>query len=230
MSEHTVKSFDEELAHLTNMVARMGGLAEAQMAAALQSLATRDSDLAARVVASDTQVDELEQEVQHFTIRLLALRQPMAADLRQIVAGLKIASELERVADYAANVAKRALVLNQQPAVKPVGAVLNLGRLVQDILKDIMDAYVDRDVDKAVAVWNRDEEVDDLYTGLFRELITYMMEDPRTITSCTHLMFMAKNIERVGDHATNIAETLHFLVVGTPLKGVRPKGSSVEAE
>jgi phosphate transport system protein len=229
MSEHTVKSFDEELSHLSNTIARMGGLAEAQLGAALQALGNRDSDLAVRVVAADAQVDELEQEVQHFTVRLLALRQPVAADLRQIVAALKIASELERIADYAANVAKRALVLNQQAAVKPVGAVINLARLVQSILKDIMDAYVEQDVDKAIGVWNRDEEVDDLYTGLFRELITYMMEDPRTITACTHLMFMAKNIERIGDHATNIAETLHFLVVGTPLKGSRPKGPSVEA-
>jgi phosphate transport system protein len=230
MTDHTVKSFDDELSRLSNTIARMGGLAEAQLAASLQALGSRDSDLAARVVAGDIQVDELEQDVQHFTVRLLALRQPVAADLRHIVAALKIASELERIADYAANVAKRAMVLNQQPAVKPVGAVLNLARLVQDILKDIMDAYIEQDVEKAIRVWNRDEEVDDLYTGLFRELITYMMEDPRTITSCTHLMFMAKNIERIGDHATNIAETLHFLVVGTPLKGARPKGVSIEAQ
>lgn len=224
MSEHTVKSYDEELAHLSNIIARMGGLAEAQLAAALQALAKRDSDAAARVVANDSAVDSMEQDVQHFTVRMLALRQPMAADLRHIVAALKISSELERVADYAANVAKRSMVLNQQPAVQPVAAVLNLARIVQEILKDIIDAYVERDVEKAIKVWNRDQEVDDMYTGLFRELITYMMEDPRTITACTHLMFMAKNIERIGDHATNIAETLHFLVVGTPLKGARPKG------
>jgi len=159
-----------------------------------------------------------------------ALRQPVASDLRHIVAALKISSELERIADYAANVAKRTLVLNQLPAVKPVSAVLHLARIVQEILKDILDAYIERDVEKAIRVWNRDEEVDDMYTGLFRELITYMMEDPRTITACTHLMFMAKNIERIGDHATNIAETLHFLVVGTPLKGARPKGNTVQAE
>jgi len=230
MSDHTVKSYDEELAHLTNIIARMGGMAEAQFAAALQALSKRDSDLAARVVAGDTRVDELEHEVQQFTVRLLALRQPVASDLRHIVAALKISSELERVADYAANVAKRSLVLNQLPPVKPVNAVLHLAHLVQEILKDILDAYIERDVDKAVRVWNRDEEVDDMYTGLFRELITYMMEDPRTITACTHLMFMAKNIERIGDHATNIAETLHFLVVGTPIKGERPKGNTVDTE
>lgn len=230
MTEHTVKSYDEELAHLTNIIARMGGMAEAQFAAAVQALARRDSDLAARVVAGDARVDELEQEIQSFTVRLLALRQPVASDLRHIVAALKISSELERVADYAANVAKRTLVLNQLPAVKPVSAVQHLARIVQEILKDILDAYIERDVEKAIRVWNRDEEVDDMYTGLFRELITYMMEDPRTITACTHLMFMAKNIERIGDHATNIAETLHFLVVGSPLQGARPKGNTVEAE
>lgn len=230
MSEHTVKSYDEELTHLTNIIARMGGLAEAQLTAALQGLSTRDSDLAANVVAGDARIDELEHEVQHFTVRMLALRQPVASDLRHIVAALKISSELERVGDYAANVAKRSLVLNQLPAVKPVSAVLHLARIVQEILKDIIDAYIERDVEKAISVWNRDEEVDDMYTGLFRELITYMMEDPRTITACTHLMFMAKNIERIGDHATNIAETLHFLVVGSPLKGTRPKGHAVEFE
>jgi phosphate transport system protein len=224
MSEHTVKSYDEELAHLTNIIARMGGMAEAQFSSALHALAKRDGELAARVVAGDGRIDELEQEVQTFTVRLLALRQPMAGDLRHIVAALKISSELERIGDYAANVAKRALVLNQLPAVRPITAVLHLGKLVQEILKDILDAYIERDVDKAIRVRNRDEEVDDMYNGLFRELITYMMEDPRTITASTHLMFMAKNIERIGDHATNIAETLHFLVVGSPLRGARPKG------
>lgn len=230
MSEHTVKSYDEELAHLTNIIARMGGMAEAQFTAALQALGKRDSELAARVVPGDARVDELEQEIQTFTVRLLALRQPVASDLRQIVAALKISSELERIADYAANVAKRTIVLNQLPTVQPVSGVLHLARIVQEILKDILDAYIERDVDKAIRVWTRDEEVDDLYNSLFRELITYMMEDPRTITACTHLMFMAKNIERIGDHATNIAETLHFHVVGTPLKGARPKGSSVQAD
>lgn len=230
MSEHTVKSYDEELAHLTNIIARMGGMAEAQLAAAMQALSRRDSDLAARVVAGDARIDELEQEIQQFTVRMLALRQPVASDLRHIVAALKISSELERVGDYAANVAKRSMVLNHLPAVKPVTAVIHLAKLVQEILKDVLDAYIERDVEKAVRVWNRDEEVDDMYTGLFRELITYMMEDPRTITACTHLMFMAKNIERIGDHATNVAEILHFLVVGTPLKGNRPKSSELDGE
>jgi phosphate transport system protein len=230
MNQHTVKSYDEELSHLTNTIARMGGMAEAQLAAALRALGKRDSDLGARVVAGDVRVDELEQEVQQLTIRMLALRQPVAGDLRHIVAALKISSELERVADYAANVAKRVLVLNQLPAVKPVPAVLHLAQIVQQILKDVLDSYVERDVDKAIQVWTRDEEVDDMYTGLFRELLTYMMEDPRTITACSHLMFMAKNIERIGDHATNIAETVHFIVNGTKIQGERPKGAPIESE
>jgi phosphate transport system protein len=226
MNEHTVRSYDEELSHLTNLIARMGGLAEAQLEGAIQALVKRDSDLASKVIASDTKVDEIEQEVHSFTVRLLALRQPVAHDLRLIVGALKISGDLERIADYAANVAKRALVLNQVPPVKPTAGVPRLGRLVQEIVKEVLDAYVEQDNDKAVKVWRQDEEVDDMYTGLFRELITYMMEDPRNITACIHLMFIAKNIERIGDHATNIAETIHFLVEGTHIRELRPKGDS----
>ncbi len=225
--EHTVRSYDEELSHLTNLIARMGGLAEAQLDSALQALVKRDSDLAGKVIASDVKVDELEQEVHGFTVRLLALRQPVAHDLRMIVGALKVSGDLERIADYAANVAKRTLVLNQLPPVKPTSGVPRLGRLVQEIVKDVLDAYVEQDNERAVKVWRQDEEVDDMYTGLFRELITYMMEDPRNITPCIHLLFIAKNIERIGDHATNIAETIHFLVQGTPIRELRPKGASV---
>jgi len=225
--EHAVRSYDEELAHLTNMIARMGGLAEAQLDGAIQALVKRDSDLAGKVIASDIKVDELEHEVHSFTVRLLALRQPVAHDLRLIVGALKISGDLERIADYAANVAKRALVLNQLPPVKPTAGVPRLGRLVQEIVKEVLDAYVEQDNDKAIKVWKQDEEVDDMYTGLFRELITYMMEDPRNITACIHLMFIAKNIERIGDHATNVAETIHFMVEGRPIRELRPKGESV---
>jgi phosphate transport system protein len=221
---HTVRSFEDELTQLTNIVVRMGGLAEAQLAGAIHAVVRRDSDLASRVVASDAKIDEMEQEVHAFTVRLLALRQPVADDLRAIVAALKISADLERVGDYAANVAKRALVLNQVPPVRPVGGIPAMGRLAQDIINDVLDAYVERDVEKAMAVWHRDEDIDSMHTSLFRELITYMMEDPRNITACTHLMFIAKNIERIGDHATNIAETIHFLVKGQALTGERPKG------
>lgn len=224
--EHTVRSYDDELSHLSNLIARMGGLAEAQLESGLRALVTRDSDLAGRVIAGDAKVDEVEQEVHAFTLRLLALRQPVAQDLRLIVASIKISGDIERIADYATNVAKRALVLNQMPPVNPVAGVARLGRQVQEIVKTVLDAYAEQDVDKAIRVWKQDEEVDDMYTSLFRELITYMMEDPRNITPCIHLHFIAKNIERVGDHATNIAETVHFLVRGRQLPTARPKGDA----
>jgi phosphate transport system protein len=227
MNEHTVRSYDEELSYLNNLIARMGGLAEAQLDGAIQALVKRDGDLASRIVAADAKVDELEHEVHAFTVRLLALRQPMAQDLRAIVGALKVSGDLERIADYAANAAKRVLVLNQLPPAKPVSGVPRLARLVQQILKEVLDAFVEQDVDKATQVWTQDEEVDEMYTGLFRELITYMMEDARNITACIHLMFIAKNIERIGDHATNIAETIHFLVKGVPIREARPKGESV---
>jgi phosphate transport system protein len=202
-------------------------LAEAQLDGAIQALVKRDSELASRIVAADSRVDELEHEVHDFTVRLLALRQPMAQDLRSIVCALKVSGDLERIADYAANAAKRVQVLNQLPPAKPVSGVPRLARLVQHILKEVLDAYVEQDVERATKVWTQDEEVDEMYTGLFRELITYMMEDARNITACIHLMFIAKNIERIGDHATNIAETIHFLVNGVPIREARPKGASV---
>ena len=155
---------------------------------------------------------------------MLALRQPMARDLRSVVGALRIASDVERIADYAANVAKRAIALSQMAPVRPVFQIPRMGAVARDMTRDVLDAYVTRNVEKAIEVWNRDEELDEMYSSLFRELLTYMMEDPRNITASTHLLFIAKNIERIGDHATNIAETVHYLVVGTPLRGVRPKG------
>jgi phosphate transport system protein len=175
------------------------------------------------VIEGDAKVDALEREVESLVVRLLALRQPMARDLRQIVAALKTATDLERICDYAANVAKRSIVLNQSAPVKPVYALPRMGALCQGMIKDMLDAYVERDADRALAVWLRDEELDEMYTSLFRELLTYMIEDARNITPCTHLLFMAKNLERIGDHATNIAETLYFLVHGKPLAQIRPK-------
>jgi len=223
--DHTVRSFDAELLKLANTVVRAGGLVEAQLAAAMQALVRRDSQMAADVVAGDAKVDALEQEIQDMAVRLLALRQPVAQDLRHIVSALRIAGDLERIGDYGANVAKRTMVVNQAPPVRTVAAMPRMARLAQEIVKDVLDAYVERDVERAIAVWRRDEEVDELHTSLFRELVTYMMEDPRNITACTHLMFIAKNIERIGDHATNIAETIYYLVQGRPLKDARPKGA-----
>ena len=225
-SEHIIKSYDQELQRLDNIVAEMGGLAESQLNSAMEAVAKRDTDLAARVIESDARVDELEREIEALVIRLLALRQPMARDLRQIIAALKISTDLERIGDYAANAAKRSIALDQFGAVKPIYALPRMGRLGSAMIKDVLDAYVERDADKAMAVWLRDEELDEMYTSLFRELLTYMIEDPRNITTGTHLLFMAKNLERIGDHCTNIAETLYFLVNGTPMQQVRPKRDS----
>jgi phosphate transport system protein len=229
-SEHVIKSYDEELRRLNNTITEMGGLAESQLAAAIEAVVERDSDLAASVVEGDTRVDQLQHDVDNLTIRLLALRQPMARDLREIVAAIKIASDLERICDYAANVAKRSIVLNQSPPAQPVYALPRMARVAELLVKDVIDAYVARDAGKAYTVWMRDEELDEMYASLFRELLTYMMEDPRNIGPSTHLLFMAKNIERIGDHATNIAEDLYYLVHGTPLTQQRPKGDNSSLE
>jgi len=224
MAEHIVKSYDEELNRLENTIMQMGGLAETQLIAAIRAVEERDSDLAADVVETDQEVDQLEQDVGHLVVRLLALRQPLARDLREILGALKVASDLERMCDYAANVAKRSIALNQAPPVRPVYALPLMAKFAAELIHDVLDAYAKRDAQKALEVWMRDEELDEMYSGLFRELLTYMMEDARNITASTHLLFMAKNIERIGDHATNIAETLYFAVNGTTLNQARPKG------
>src|SRR6202022_2239399 len=190
-SEHIIKSYDEELRKLSNTITEMGGLAESQLATAIDAVVKRDSELAASVVEGDAKVDQL------------------ARDLREIFAALKIASDLERICDYAANVAKRSMALNQTPPVRPVYALPRMARLAELLVKEVIDGYVAHDAEKAYAVWTRDAELDEMYSSLFRELLTYMMEDPRNISACTHLLFMAKNIERIGDHATNIAEDVY---------------------
>ena len=221
--QHIVSSYDEELEHLNKTIMQMGGIAESQLDQAIESILKRNSAMAQEVVETDYKVDDLEHEVAAFTVRLLALRQPMAVDLRNIVAALKISSDLERIADYASNVAKRSIALSQFPKVNLVQTVPRMGRQVQQMLKDILDAYAQPDAEKALRVWESDEEVDEMYTSIFRELLTYMMEDPRSITVCTHLLFMAKNLERVGDHVTNIAENIYFFVHGAPIPENRPK-------
>ncbi len=225
-AEHIVKAYDQELDQLNNTIAQMGGLAEIQLANAIAAVVQRDPELAAETVEADVRIDALEHEVQDQVVRLLALRQPMARDLRNIVAALKISSDIERIGDYATNVAKRAIVLSQTQAVKPAYAVPRMGAIAQALIKDVLDAFAERNTEKAMRVWRSDEELDDMYSGLFRELLTYMMEDPRNITPSTHLLFIAKNIERIGDHATNIAETVHFLVEGGSFREHRPKGDN----
>ena len=226
-SEHTLKRFDEELERLNATINEMGGLTESQFAKGLAAVRDRDTATAEEVIADDARVDALDAAVQEQTVKLLALRQPMAVDLRVVLSSIKIAAALERIADYAKNTAKRSIVLAQaSPPPSAVAGIDRLGRLVRTALKDVLDAFADDDVAKAHSVWQRDEEIDQVYTGLFRELLTYMMEDPRTITACTHLMFMAKNIERAGDHVTNIAELVSFRIAGHGFDEVRPKGSA----
>ncbi len=224
MTDHIVKSYDEELNRMTGVIAQMGGLVEQQISASVAALVRRDTERAAEIVAIDRRIDMLEDEVEQLALRLLALRHPVAFDLRQVTTALKIASDLERMGDYAANVAKRTITLSKLEPIRPSFQIPRIAELVQGMVKDVLDAFVDRDVEKALSVWRRDEDVDAIYNSLFRELHTYMMEDPRHITPCTHMLFIAKNLERIGDHATNVAEQVNFLVRGKTVEEERPKG------
>jgi len=225
-TDHIVKSFDEDLKRLNNVIAEMGGLAEAQLTRAVESLVRRNTELATQVVQDDKRIDTLETEVGQMTVRMLALRQPMAQDLREVVAAIKIASDIERIGDYAKNIAKRAIVLSAHAPLKPVTSIPRMSQLALHIIKDVLDAYIEKDAEGARAAWRRDEEVDEMYNSVFREMLTYMMEDPRNIGPCTHLLFIAKNIERIGDHATNVAEIVYYLVHGRSLDEERPKGDT----
>lgn len=229
MTDHTVKSFHEELEALATCIAQMGGLTEAQLAGAMEAVSRRDTALAERTVREDRRVDVLEAEIEQRAIRLIALRQPMASDLREAVASIKISIDLERIGDLAKNIAKRAIVIQGDfdTPVRLIQGISRMGRLAQGRLKQVLDAYTNRDANAAMEVWRDDEEIDEMYNSVFRELLTYMMEDPRTIGACTHLMFIAKNIERIGDHATNVAETIRYLVTGDPTSDERPKGDFV---
>ena len=212
--EHIVKSYDSELKRLYGEITRMGEIAAAQLDAAIDALSRRDSKAARHVVGNDVAIDALEREVSQDVLRLLALRQPMARDLREVYGALRISADIERIGDYAKNVAKRSIVLNDAAIVPAAKALPELARTANGLVRDAMSAFRNRDSALALAVRSRDAELDELYTRLFRELLTYMAEDPRTITPCTHLMFIAKNIERIGDHATNVAEYTHFIVSG----------------
>ena len=224
MNEHIVKSFTEQLEALANSVAQMGGLVEAQFGNAIEAIAKRDTKQAEAAILTDERVDELQQSVEEQALKVLALRQPMAVDLRTTLAAIRIASELERIGDYAKNIGKRSLVLNREPPIRLTQTLGRMGRQAMSQLKAVLDAYSNRDANAAKSVWFQDEEIDELYNSLFRELLTYMMEDPRTIGLCTHLLFVAKNIERAGDHATNIAETVYHMSTGEYLRyDKRPK-------
>lgn len=222
-AEHIVKSFEQELHRLRDLISEMGGIVENQVALAAEAILSRDATAAGKVLEADSKVDAIEREVEQFAIRLLALRQPVGGDLRLIVAAMKITGDLERMGDYASNVAKRSMVLGEHPLPYSLGGLAHMARLVQENLKLTIDAAGENDPEKAHQVWRSDESIDDLYNTIFRELITYMMEDARNITACTHLLFIAKNLERIGDHATNIAETIYYAVTGETLPDARPK-------
>lgn len=227
--KHIMTSFETDLKKLRDMIAVMGGLVERAVANAAEALLTHDASAAAEVVAQDPAVDAEEHAIEQAAVRLLALRQPVADDLRQVVQALKVTTDLERIGDYAANIAKRSMVINQLPNVPSLSGLGQMARLVQQNLKSSIDAVGDADPQKAIAVWRADQMVDDLYNTIFRELVTYMMEDARSITACTHLLFIAKNLERIGDHTTNIAELTYYAVTGESLPDFRPKGDQTSA-
>jgi phosphate transport system protein len=219
---HTVKAFDQDLDRLQALIARMGGLCESQIKAAIKVLVERDAETAVTVIADDARIDALEAETEALAIQIIALRSPVASDLRTVIAALKISSLLERVGDYAKNIAKRATVLARSQPVGPMVIVPEMARVVTEMLKSVLDAYVTEDSELALAVWERDSVVDDFYNSLFRALLTFMMENPQLIASSTHLLFIAKNLERIGDHATNIAELVHYSATGIQIEN-RPK-------
>ena len=227
MTDHTTKAFDVDLREITRMVADMGHEVEKEIAHALDGLGNRDADLAQRAIALDAGIDALQHEIEEKAVLTIARRQPMAIDLREIIGAVRIANDLERMGDLAKNIGKRVGPLSEDlhPANLMLG-VERMGELVLGRIRQVLDSYAKRDLELALTVWNGDEEIDSACTSLFRELLTYMMEDPRNITYCLHLMFCAKNIERMGDHATNIAETVYYIVEGRAIAEQRPKGDT----
>jgi phosphate transport system protein len=222
--QHTVRSYDDELSDLAQKIAEMGGLAEQQVADSVAALSSHDGAAAQRIIAGDQRIDKLQRQIEDTAVSMIARRQPVGPDLREIMAAIHIANDLERVGDLAKNTAKRVFAVETNfAAQRLVAGVEHIAELSQAQLKSVLDSYAARDINSARGVWERDDEIDAMYTSLFRELLTYMMEDPRNITFCTHLLFAAKNLERIGDHATNIAETVHYLISGTPLTDERPK-------
>ncbi len=232
MTEHIVRSYDADLEGLRRSLAEMGGMSERRLGDSTFALVRRDTALAQKVISADQRLDNLQREVEEKAVLTIARRQPLANDLRELISAIRIAADIERVGDLAKNIAKRAVAISGQfqPPHRAVVGLEHISRLVQAQLKDVLDAYAAGNEQQALEVWRRDDEIDALYTSLFRELLTYMMEDPRNITYCTHLLFCAKNIERIGDHTTNIAETIHYLITGDSLDVNRPKLDTTNIE
>lgn len=227
MMEHTIKAFDADLQDLGRMIAEMGGLAERQISDALEALSRKDEALATTIIATDGRIDALQREIEEKAILTIARRQPLGVDLRDIVGALRVSNDLERIGDLAKNIAKRVGVVAGEASLSTVmRGVEHMTEMVLSQIKDVLDAYARRDTEKAVQVWRSDGEIDAVNNSLFRELLTYMMEDTRKIGVCIHLMFCAKNIERMGDHATNIAETIYYMVEGQILPDERPKSDT----
>ncbi|KRB58851.1 PhoU family transcriptional regulator [Rhizobium sp. Root708] len=223
-STHIFSAYDDDLKYLSRRISEMGGLAEQMVSDAVRALVNGDTGLAQKVISDDVILDHAEREVGDKAIVTIARRQPMAADLREIMGSIRIAADLERVGDLGKNTAKRVIAVQNTGVPRKLARGLeHLSELALVQLKEVLDVYTSRAADKAKSIRERDEEIDAMYTSLFREMLTYMMEDPRNITSCTHLLFCAKNIERIGDHATNIAETIYYMATGAQPEGERPK-------
>ena len=219
--KHSVRSYDDDIEEITKLITEMGAIVEQQVAYAAQALSDRDERLARTAIDRDSRVDHLEEKLDQTAIRVLATRQPMAIDLRVIAMALKISNDLERMGDYAVSIAKRTIRVQSGVTMRPIPTITLMAEMCQEMVKDVLDAYIARDPEKAMAVWKRDQEVDNAYNSVFRELLTYMLEDPRKITPCIDLVFIAKNLERIGDHATNIAEKIHYMIHGDEINRSR---------
>ena len=225
MSDHTMKAYDKELETLERRIAEMGGIAEKMVIDAMDALAGSDAALAQAVIQTDDRLDALQREIENAAVLTIARRQPMAVDLREIVGAIRVAGDLERVGDLAKNIAKRSIKIGAEPrSPREIVGLKHMNDVAAELLKDVLDAFAQRDADRARIVWERDAELDALEDSVFRDLLTHMMEDPRNISYCAHLLFCSKNIERIGDHATNIAETVTYLVTGQTLPPQRVKG------
>ncbi len=224
--QHLIRSYEQELTQLRGLIVQMGGIVELQFELATQAVIDRDAEAATQAVEADPKVDALERDIEQFVIRLLALRQPMAGDLRLIIGALKASDDLERIGDYAANVAKRSIVLTQAPPSFSLIGLAHMADLVRQNLHRMVTALDDSDAAMAAEIWRADKAVDDMYNAVFRELMTYMLENSHNITPCTHLLFVARSLERIGDHTTNVAETMYYATTGEELSGPRPKTES----